>query len=125
MPRNMSFSLTTAQFRARTKHITRRDGWLNLKEGDVVIGVEKCMGLKKGERVVSLCPIRVTDVRREPLSLLIADPDYGRSEAVLEGFPHLTGEQFAEFYIACNGGDIDTPRTRIAFEYLDAPESAR
>ena len=36
MPRNMSFSMTTGPFRARTKTVTRRFGWWFLKPGDVV-----------------------------------------------------------------------------------------
>ena len=48
MARNMSFALTTEQFKARTKTVTRRFGWWFLKPGDVVRGVEKAMGLKPG-----------------------------------------------------------------------------
>lgn len=52
MPRNISFALTTPQFRARTKWVTRRLGWLFLKPGDTLMGVEKGMGLKiNGETV--------------------------------------------------------------------------
>ena len=29
----ISFSLTTPQFKARTKHVTRRTGWLTVKVG--------------------------------------------------------------------------------------------
>lgn len=49
--RNISFALTTPQFKSRSKDVTRRIGWWFLKPGDVVMGVEKGMGLKKGEKV--------------------------------------------------------------------------
>ena len=39
--RNISFMLTTQQFRNRTKTVTRRMGWWNLKPGDILMGVEK------------------------------------------------------------------------------------
>ncbi len=68
MPRNMSFSMTTAQFRARTKTVTRRLGWWNLKPGDVIMGVEKAMGLKKGEKVKRLGRIRIVRCSRLFLS---------------------------------------------------------
>ena len=70
MPRHMSFSMTTAQFRARTKTVTRRFGWWFLKPGDLVMGVEKSQGLKKGEKVVRLGLIRIVSVRTEPLKVL-------------------------------------------------------
>ena len=41
----MSFSLTTPQFRAQTKTVTRRKGWVFLNPGDHVLGIEKGMGL--------------------------------------------------------------------------------
>jgi len=56
MPRNMSFMLTTAQYCARTKDVTRRLGWANLKPGDMFNGVEKAMGLKKGEKINKCAP---------------------------------------------------------------------
>ena len=47
----MSFAMTTPQFRARTKTVTRRFGWWFLKPGDVVMGVERSRGLDRGEPV--------------------------------------------------------------------------
>lgn len=46
--RLMSFSLTTAQYRAGTKDVTRRLGWEYLKAGDRIMGCEKVMGRRKG-----------------------------------------------------------------------------
>lgn len=119
MPRNISFALTTKQFRARTKTVTRRLKWLNVKAGDVLQGVEKCQGLKQGEKVVKLGLIRVTDARREPLQRMIDDPEYGQAEASLEGFPDLTGEQFVAMF--CKNMKVDPSElvTRIEYEYLE------
>lgn len=52
--RNMSFMHTKEQFRARTKFVTRRVGWWNLNPLDILQGVEKAQGLKKGEKVKPL-----------------------------------------------------------------------
>jgi len=41
--RNMSFSMTTPQFKTRTKTVTRRLGWWFIQPGDLVYGVEKGM----------------------------------------------------------------------------------
>ncbi|GAJ06145.1 unnamed protein product, partial [marine sediment metagenome] len=69
--RNMSFSLTKTHILNQTKTVTRRQGWTFLKPGDLLQPVEKCMGLKKGERVKKLgCPIRVVSVDRQPLHLI-------------------------------------------------------
>lgn len=119
MPRNISFAYTTAQVRDRTKTVTRRKGWRFLKGGEVLNGCVKCMGLKPGEKIERLCRIEVTDVRIEPLSRMIDDPEYGKLEAVREGFPDLTGEQFAGLYSRDMGGDVDQAVTRIEFKYLD------
>src|SRR4051812_15043835 len=63
--RNMSFALTTAQVRARTKTVTRRGGWLFAKVGDVVQPVVKSQGIKKGEHVEKIGgPIRFVAVDR-------------------------------------------------------------
>jgi hypothetical protein len=84
--RNMSFIHTQEQFRNRTKTVTRRCGWLNLKPGELVRGVEKGQGLKKGEKIKPLGLIRVLDVRREPLRRMVDDTDYGFQEVAKEGF---------------------------------------
>lgn len=64
MARNISFALTTEQFRNRTKTVTRRAGWKFLKAGDILNGCVKCMGLRPGEKIERLGQIRVVDVRR-------------------------------------------------------------
>ena len=69
--RNMSFSATTEQIRNGTKTVTRRLGWTFLKPGDVVMACVKCQGLKKGEKVEKIRPIRIVSVRKEPLSICL------------------------------------------------------
>ncbi len=85
MPRNMSFSMTTDQVYRKQKTVTRRFGWWFLKPGDVLWAVEKTMGLRLGETVTRICPIKIISTRREPLNAITTDdcvkegfPDYGR-----------------------------------------------
>lgn len=118
MARNISFALTTDQFRDRSKTVTRRTGWKFLKAGDVLNGCVKCMGLKPGEKVERLGQIRVVTVYQEPLRYLLARPDYGKQEAIKEGFPMLSGRQFVKMFCDHMGCNSDTEVTRIEFEYL-------
>lgn len=113
--RHMSFALTTDQFRDRTKTVTRRSGWKNLKPGEIVMGCVKCQGLKKGERVERLGPIRVVEVSR--IQLCEISPEDCRRE----GFPDLTPFEFMEMYCRHNGGNGQQIVTRILFEYVDQP----
>lgn len=114
MSRNMSFSLTTDQIRNRTKTVTRRKGWRNLKRGDVLNACVKCMGLKPGEKIQLLGQIRVVSVRRERLWQIGEEHD-GPSR---EGFPWMSNMQFVEMFCKHMGGDADQEVTRIEFEYL-------
>ena len=93
MPRNISFALTTEQFKNRTKTVTRRKGWKNLKAGDILMGCEKCMGLKPGEKIQRLGLIRVIDARREVL-FAITNDDVAR-----EGFPGKDRKWFIDMFI--------------------------
>jgi hypothetical protein len=122
--RNMSFALTTPQVRAKTKTVTRRLGWKNLKPGTLLQPVVNGMGLKKGERVETIGgPIRIVRVRRERLFVRGFDGHdarYGRMEAAREGFLHHTSYgEFVDFYIAHNGGPRSQTVTRIEFEYVE------
>jgi hypothetical protein len=113
MPRNMSFQMTTEQYVNRTKTVTRRMGWLFAKVGDTCNGVEKCQGLKKGEKIKKLGQHKLVDVRREPLNAVTPE------DVIREGFPNMTVEQFISFY--CKGHKGCTPTTevsRIEFEYI-------
>lgn len=118
MPRNMSFALTTEQFLAQTKDVTRRDGWTFLKPGDVLMGCRQCMGLKKGQQIERLGLIRVVNVRRELLS------DITDAEVAREGFPGKSAQWFIIFWHLAHKiaepYDHVIELTRIEFKYLDA-----
>lgn len=85
--RNISFSMTTPQFIDGSKDVTRRFGWWFLKPGDRLMAVEKAMGLKKGEKMKRLGVIEVVSVRKEPLSEMSRDLEYGLEELRREGYP--------------------------------------
>lgn len=119
--RNISFFLTQAQVRARTKTVTRRTGWENLKAGTLLRGIVKGQGLKAGEKVQQLCTIRVKAATQEPLTALLADPAYGKAEAAKEGFPEWDGAQFVAFICKESPGVFpERVLTRIEFEYVEA-----
>lgn len=114
MPRNMSFAITTEQIRAKTKTVTRRQGWYFLKQGEILNAVEKCQGLKKGEKVKRICQIRVLQVTSDKLCNITIE------EVRKEGFKELwhTPLWFAEMYAKHNRCALDSEVTRIEFEYL-------
>jgi len=120
MPRNISFSLTTDQIRNRTKTVTRRLGWKKLKEGDVLNACVKCMGLKPGEKIERICQIRVVSAMQEPLWKMITNAEYGKQEAIREGFPEMSGNDFVSMF--CENMrplyGLVTEVTRIEFEYI-------
>lgn len=113
MPRNMSFAMTTEQFKAKTKTVTRRLGWWFLKPGDIVMGVEKAMGLKKGEKIVKLGLIKIKSTRREPLYFI------NQEDVIKEGFPDWTPKDFMKFICDHHKCDVDIEVNRIEFEYLE------
>lgn len=122
--RNMSFALTSDQIIAETKTVTRRLGWIFLKEGDLLRPVTKCMGLRKGETVSVLrgSPIRVTSVRREALRRMLVDRDYGLIECQREGFGGHAElkwpSAFVDFFCRTHRGCTpETIITRIEFVY--------
>lgn len=122
--RNISFSMTTEAYRRGEKTVTRRLGWGFLRPGDLLMGVEKCQGLKKGERVVKIHPLRVVSVGWEPLNKLISLPSaLGRSEMCLEGFPGVDPREFVELFCKHNKCMPDTPVNRIEFVHLPAGAS--
>lgn len=112
MARNMSFALTTEQFKARRKSVTRRFGWWFLKPGDIVCGVEKTMGLKLGEKLKPLGMIRIVSTRSEPLNAITQD------EVINEGFPQCTPQQFVSMLADHYGVPPTAAVNRIEFEYL-------
>jgi len=111
----MSFALTTPQMRARTKTVTRRNGWCHLKPGERLIAIEKGQGLKKGERQVVIGEIEVVSVRREPLTAITPD------DVKREGFPDRTVKDFVLGYMGANRGTyIHSDVTRIEFRHVEA-----
>lgn len=112
MARLMSFSMTVRQFRDRTKDVTRRLGWVDLRPGDRLMAAEQCMGIKKGEKVARLGMIEVVSVRIEPLYLIDAE------DVVREGFPDMDPEGFVEMFCRANRCRPDTMITRIEFRCL-------
>lgn len=111
--RNMSFALTTDQMRRRKKFVTRRLGWWFLKPGDQVMAVEKSQGLKKGERVKRITPIRIVSTREEPLEFIT------RQDVDLEGFPEMSIIDFITHFCASHHGCTSrTVVNRIEFEFI-------
>ena len=119
--RNMSFALTKKQYIDGSKDVTRRLGWLTLKRGDSIMGVEKGMGLKPGEQIVRLGASTIISVRREPLSRMIDDVDYGFEEVRREGFADYPVLQYPREWVKwfCSthkGCTPETVITRIEFK---------
>ena len=117
--RNISFSLTTPQFIAGTKDVTRHMGWEDASVGQELCAIEKGQGPKKGETVKRLGMVRVVDVRREPLRRIVDDRKYGMQEVVREGFPEMTTKDFVHFFCDSHKGcKPETIITRIEFVKL-------
>lgn len=116
--KNISFALTEPQVRARTKTVTRRQGWKDLKPGTRLRAVNKCQGLKPGEKPVELALIEVVDVRVEPLNRMTLEPEYGRAECAREGFPDMNPDDFVAMF--CDHMAYLPPLAvrRIEFRYL-------
>jgi hypothetical protein len=96
---------------ARTKTVTRRMGWAFLGPGDVVMAVEKGMGLKRGETIKRIYPIEIISVRGEPLSNITP------AEIVLEGFVGMTVPEFVRLFCGSHKGcEPGTIVNRIKFK---------
>lgn len=115
--RNISFALTTPQFRARTKTVTRRLGWEFLRPGDRLMACVKCQGLKPGEVLERLGEIVVTDVRRERLDAITPE------DVVKEGFPEMTRGEFIAMFCDHMGCGRWRRVTRIEFQYVEESAS--
>ena len=122
--RCISFQHTAAQILARTKTVTRREGWSALKSGTLLQACERCRGVPTDERR-ELAIIRVVDVRREPLDRLRRNKSYGANEVRLEGFaddPRFPSPAaWVEWYCGTFGHAKHASKTivtRIEFEYV-------
>jgi hypothetical protein len=120
--RRMSFSMTTEAMLAKRKTVTRRLGWASVRPGELILAVDKCMGLKKGEKAKRLHVIRVSAVRRERLDRMTADDRYGRSELRFEGYgPRTTlttPKQFVDRLCTSLSIKPDQEVTRIQFAFV-------
>jgi len=135
--RNISFTETKPQFRARQKHRTRRGNakgptWKNLKSGDVLMGCEQCQGLGKGGKIVRMGPIVILETEIEPLYDIIRRPVRPMprriedqypfalpSETTLEGFTELTPARFVDMFCHMNDCEPETEINNILFDYVD------
>jgi hypothetical protein len=114
----MSFMLTQDQIRNRSKTVTRRLGWANLKPGDRLQACLKCQGLKKGEKVQKLAVIEIVSNTKEQLHRMIHNRFYGDSESAKEGFPDLVGPQFVAMFCKAMNCDSKQIVNRIEFKYV-------
>lgn len=122
----MSFQMTTRQYVDKSKTVTRRLGWDDIKVGEIQNGVEKSQGLKKGEKVKRLGQHRVVSSRWEPLR------DITPEDVIKEGFPEMTPDEFVRMFCEHNrnrewkgpggkrrkGCTPDSPVNRIEFKHL-------
>ena len=109
----MSFMLTTRQVQEETKSHTIRDGWWNLKKGEILNAVKQCQGLKKGEKIVRLKQIRVVSTRESMLIHVTSQL------CKMEGFPELTPVEFADMFMKHNRKvSLTKPLNFIRFEYI-------
>lgn len=117
--RRMSFAMTKRQYLDHTKDVTRRMGWLFLVGATpwtvMVMGVEKAMGLRKGEKQVELGASRVGPVCREPLEAIRS------ADVVREGFPEMTVGEFIDLYRKANRCSATDLVTRIEFKQQFTP----
>jgi hypothetical protein len=110
--------LTGPQMYRREKTVTRRLGWWTLFPSKQIRAVEKSRGLKKGEHVKPIGIIEIVCLRGERLDRMIEDPQYGVQECVLEGFPHLTPQQFVKMFCDANDCKPDVVVNRIQFTHV-------
>jgi hypothetical protein len=108
--RLMSFFLTTRQYLDRSKDVTRRLGWKNVKPGDRIMAVRKAQGLKKGQHPEELGAFDVVAAARIPLWAI------SWVDCVREGFPDLDPEEFIAMFSKHMGCTRKTTVTRIEFK---------
>jgi hypothetical protein len=112
----ISFWLTRRQYLDRSKTQTRRLGFEALRPGGLFMGVEKCQGLRKGEKQVELGLSRTVSNRRERLDAITP------ADVTAEGFPGMTPAQFVEMFCKAHGRKRCNPATLVSvidFEPID------
>lgn len=95
----MSFSMTVDAFKDGSKTVTRRHPgtWKGLVPGMRLMGVEKGMGLRKGQHQVLLGVIEIVDVRVEPIELIDQD------DCAREGCPTYSPAGFVSWWMDSHG----------------------
>jgi hypothetical protein len=140
--RRISFNMTQRQILDRSKTVTRRLGWENVKVGERLLAVDRL----RSKEAKTLAVIEVVSVRRERLweiyatgfadyvvtpTLRIDGPVFRPvceqvHETTLEGFGNFTGVEFAEMFRRAMGLSHDDHEvTRIEFRYVDPPPQPR
>lgn len=90
--RLISCALTQPQIRNRSKTETRRLGWKNVKVGQLLCFVDKCMGFKPGEKPTRISIVIVMNAHRERLC------DITPKAVEREGFPEMSPEEFVTMF---------------------------
>jgi hypothetical protein len=133
--RRISFALTIDAILDRSKDVTRRLGWKNVKVGERLQAVDKL----RTKNAKKLAVIEVVSARREPLFVLLKAADgfgydggdqnpYAIEEMAREGFPGMRPLDFVEMFTKGNKGNGLSPHannvevTRIEFRYVDDAE---
>jgi len=106
--------MTTEQVRNKTKTVTRRFGWWFLVPGQRLRAVEKSRGLKKGEKVKSICQIEVVSVHKEQ----VKDICFKKNDIKREGFPGMCLYDFMTMLCKLGHCDPDCDVNRIEFKYI-------
>jgi len=113
-PIGISTTVSVNHFVRNSRHVRRTFGFKNLKPGDLM----KAAVRTQGQLGVTTKIIRVVSVRTETLSKMEHEPDYGRQEARLEGFPQMSGAEFVSCFCRRFKVVPATPVTRIEFTYV-------
>jgi hypothetical protein len=111
MPQAMSFMLTKDQMRRRRKDVTRRTKWARIKVGKIFQAVEKCQGLKKGEKQVKISLIRIKAFTFERVDAITQE------EVLREGFEKMTPADFINFFCQHNKCGPAEKIARVEFEF--------
>ena len=101
----------------KSKTVTRRLGWGDLRSGELFCAVLQAQGLRRGEKVVRLAVLRCISNRPEPLTPR-AIRRHGPYEVRREGFAGLSVRAFVAFF--CREMRVREGQrvNRIEFEYL-------
>jgi len=117
--RNISFALTTPQFLANQKTVTRRVGWANLRLGTLLMACRKCQGIRPGEKIERLGVIAVSSVRRERLDAI------STRDVIREGFPEMSPDEFVDMFCKHMKVEPSAFVTRIEFKRIQDESEAR